>query len=445
MVGLSPDETLRRVCSLLRSQARGQFIQTVKYLGSRSAQKGEVQFWKQVFKGYDLDSSGELSYAELEHLVRVGLKVSQKALPDAELRRCFEIMDQNGDQILQWEEWLDAVKCGTTPDKRPAQEVLVQLGRAVRLALTRNGWRLHQLVEAMMDRTMNVPYVTPQGLMTLDSLRSFFRKSLRLSTQQCPDDQIKTLFQSASSGTEGLVSLAKAEDVINSLHDLLSHHEDFRAQHSREMGHGPPLLAGARGLLSPRRLQRPGTLPMGGTGQVCGPTALPFCLNGRELPPSSRLAVNLPPALRPRQPPPFQRTGVPSGDPWARPQTVATMDGVASEAFPGGSKHAHSDGGDSPKSVYSTREPPSPSNRFGSDRPGSPMSPNSPMAATMPAGFSLPPVKAKPRRRPARSQSYMVVQGAECLNRVEALLFKAGIDVRGGLHRNQSAPNLKKS
>jgi len=467
---------------------------------SQGKKAEEVQFWKSAFQKYDLDGSGALSFDEITHLVREDLHLCERAISNVELRDFFQHIDLNGDNTIDWNEWLEFVSQGKLKDSRPLEQVLEEVGKAVRLALRRNGL----LPAEVEDHVRNIPEFSwmssnSDAVVDLELFKRIMRKGLGITRHDCTDDDIKRTFGSLAAGSH--LPVREVSDFFQIT---------CMAKTNKEIGFGttyPGLIGGMSGKLpvrSPRN--RPGTFPFGGT--VSGPTTVPFCLNGRNLPPSGRLAVGLTPAsrMRRRLRPVISCPDLMSheADDMKLSQTAldalaaaAAAEQAATSAEDDDSNHLAPPqirGATSPTSrgrrskplfaealneqVSSMSAPVSPSSPTSPSALGkkdskrlsvSPQSPlemalaaaksvqhdvlADPFAAFKASASGLPSESASPTNRPRSPQngqssepkrttlvsdgSYRVIVGKDALNRVEQRLLEAGVDVRGGYHRTR--------
>ncbi|CAJ1359398.1 unnamed protein product [Effrenium voratum] len=412
-----------------------------------------MKFWRGIFDKYDLDSSGNLDFQEITEVVRSDLKIADRTISRVELRDFYTALDQNGDQVVDWHEWLDFVSQGKLRDNRPIDQVMSEVGRAVRLALRRLGLKPSQARE-----TLGGKRILPIG-----------------SIKDAPDDNLKRTFVSITSGTTHLA----LQDFIEFL--TIS----CLAKTNKEIGVGstfPGLIGGMQGQLPARLpISRPGTFPYGGT--VSGPTNGPFALNGRQLPPASRMSVGMKAHERVRT---FLRPTIscpdlhnPGKDANLSERTLAALEAATER---------------SEELDEAQAPPPSPmSPAAGSPRthrggkPALDLKAAEEEVATQLSSNPLPKVmrsktfeaavdaanavkdkatsdpfavflkvnaqteaankkkdeelKKKPRRpAPMVSpipETYRVMVGKDALNRVEQRLFEAGLDVRGGFHRSK--------
>jgi len=292
--GSSHDELMDRIITLVRSaRTKSNLMAESSASPSHSKKADEVQFWKSAFQKYDLDGSGALSFDEIAHLVREDLHLGERVISDVELRDFFHHIDLNGDHSIDWNEWLDFVSQGKLKDLRPLEQVLEEVGKAVRLALRRKGWQPAEVE----DYVRSIPEFSwmsssSDAVVDLELFKRIMRKGLGITRHDCPDDDIKRTFGSLAAGS--YVPVREVADFFQ---------VTCMAKMNKEIGFGttyPGLIGGMTGKLpfrSPRN--RPGTFPSGGT--VSGPTTIPFCLNGRNLPPSGRLAMGLTPVSRMRR------------------------------------------------------------------------------------------------------------------------------------------------
>jgi len=251
-------------------------------------------------------------------------------------------------------------------------------------------------------------------------------------------------------------------------------------------------MGGTRSLPEREPNMRPGTFPFGGT--VSGPTAVPFCLSGRKLPPLGRISVLVTDNAREPWRRRHLRPVVSCPDLVSREAEKMQLSPKALEALQAAevaeqASNPDEQGDRSPRS-FSHLSSSSPQVR-GGRRPkplfvdaqegisplasptGVPtlamelMPPQSPLEIALAAAQSAKDdVLADPfaafkasaagataetsadkesktssweskRKALANEGSYRVLFGKEALNRVEQRLLEAGVDVRGGYHRTQ--------
>ncbi|CAJ1411494.1 unnamed protein product [Effrenium voratum] len=462
-----------RVRSVVRSaKIRQQLLAEGKEPGVivKRDKEQEMKFWRGIFDKYDLDSSGNLDFQEITEVVRSDLKIADRTISRVELRDFYTALDQNGDQVVDWHEWLDFVSQGKLRDNRPIDQVMSEVGRAVRLALRRLGLKPSQVEDHIRG--------LPEAATAAIDQPAFFRlmrRGMGISRHDAPDDNLKRTFVSITSGTTHLA----LQDFIEFL--TIS----CLAKTNKEIGVGstfPGLIGGMQGQLPARLpISRPGTFPYGGT--VSGPTNGPFALNGRQLPPASRMSVGMKAHERVRT---FLRPTIscpdlhnPGKDANLSERTLAALEAVTER---------------SEELDEAQAPPPSPmSPAAGSPRthrggkPALDLKAAEEEVATQLSSNPLPKVmrsktfeaavdaanavkdkatsdpfavflkvnaqteaankkkdeelKKKPRRpAPMVSpipETYRVMVGKDALNRVEQRLFEAGLDVRGGFHRSK--------
>eukprot|EP00434_Breviolum_minutum_P001757 symbB.v1.2.001554.t2/scaffold70.1/size352959/4 len=449
---------------LMSAKIRQQMLQDGKEPAFMRDKANEMKFWKTVFDRYDTDNSGALDFDEITEVVRSDLKIAERTLTKVELRDFYSHLDENDDQVVDWHEWLSFVSQGKLRDTRPIDQVLSEVGRAVRTALRRLGLRPNQVE----DRIKALPEATD----AIDQFAFFrlFRKGLQINRQDCSDDNLKRTFASIADGAVYL--------RLQSILDFLQ--VSCLAKTNKEIGMGitfPGLVGGMRGSLlgdlgknddKRRRFWR------------SGPTAGPFALNGRRLPPCSRLAVDMRPHERQRQP---LRPSVSCPDLQNNPamdmtachlseKTLAALEAATKEDDPPPapptspvSPHPPSRGLDRGKFASNN-------SRASNLREASPVEQERPVSAGSPAFgkafeaamdaakdakdratsdpfaiFLKMNAQAENQRKPApkkpaqrqrqapATESYRVIIGKDALNRVEQQLLDAGVDMRGAYHR----------
>lgn len=448
--------------------------------GMPSKKADEVSYWKEVFDKYDTDGSGALDLSEVTDMVRFVLKLSERVISDIELRDFFHHIDLNGDQMIDWNEWLQFVSQGRLKDTRPLSQVIDAVGRAVRGALRRNG----MLPNQVEDRLKALPEVSERAPgrpieeipIDYELFKLFLRKGLDISRHDCPDDFINRTFASVCG---------------NSLHTSFREVNDFfsvacLAKTHKEIGFGttfPGLIGGMHGKLPSRSpTSRPGTFPFGGT--VSGATTMPFCLNGRNLPPATRIATTLTPVnrLRKRLRPVISCPELRTQDTGLADLTLAAFEGARSVSNESAELYEdpeevriHSAAATSvtrgKKGMVSLPE------IEGAQSKSLPVSPlvsstgfrqsggsfisngSTPFELALAAAKSVQDdvlsdpfamfkasvvsstekdmkAEAEAKRKELANQgSYRVIVGKDALNRIEARLHEAGVDVRGGYYR----------
>jgi len=252
----------------------------------------QVVFWKSTFEKYDCDHSGELSFEEVRHIIRVELKLNERMVSDVEFKDFLDALDTNGDHRVSWNEWLDFVSKGRKAEHRCMEEVLEEVARAIRLGMRRSVFRPDQVEECF--RAMPECSILPmtRNRIDLDLARRCLLK-IGMAKHDASNDNLKILFQSLGADHAGS-DLLKGADQSGTIHldELLEFiHLACCKSVEKEIGMSSSfqaLIGGMQGLMPLRSPQsRPGSFPFG--GKVGGPSTMPFCLNGRELPPTGRL------------------------------------------------------------------------------------------------------------------------------------------------------------
>lgn len=455
------EDVVSRVRSVIRSaKIRQQMLQDGKEPSFMRDKANEMKFWKTVFDRYDVDNSGALDFEEITEVVRNDLKIAERTLTKVELRDFYSHLDENDDQVVDWHEWLSFVSQGKLRDNRPIDQVMAEVGRAVRTSLRRLGLKPCQVEDRVRAEASD----------TVDQVGFFriFRKGLRINRQDCSDDNLKRTFASIADGA---------------LHMRLQPILDFLqisclAKTNKEIGMGttfPGLVGGMRGILPARMPKnRPGTFPLGGT--VSGPTTVPFALNGRRLPPSSRLAVDMRPHERQRRPlrpsmscPDLQNNNgvtdvngchlsektlaaleaaMKEDEPPPAPPTSPVAATASRQLDRGKFASNNSRISKAPDAAEQERPVSATSKAFGKAFEAAMDAAKDAKAAvsdpfaiflkvSAQAENSRKPVPVLPKR-PARQtmqESYRVIVGKDALNRVEQQLLEAGVDMRGAYHR----------
>ncbi|CAE8692171.1 unnamed protein product, partial [Polarella glacialis] len=285
--------TMNRVRSLLRcARTRGTAFPSKDVTRMPDKNQEQVVFWKSTFEKYDCDHSGELSFEEVRHIIRVELKLNERMVSDVEFKDFLDALDTNGDHRVSWNEWLDFVSKGRKAEHRCMEEVLEEVARAIRLGMRRSVFRPDQVEECF--RAMPECSILPmtRNRIDLDLARRCLLK-IGMAKHDASNDNLKILFQSLGADHAGS-DLLKGADQSGTIHldELLEFiHLACCKSVEKEIGMSSSfqaLIGGMQGLMPLRSPQsRPGSFPFG--GKVGGPSTMPFCLNGRELPPTGRL------------------------------------------------------------------------------------------------------------------------------------------------------------
>jgi len=297
------------------------------------------------------------------------------------------------------------VQTPSTRGQISEDDIVASVARSVKLALNRNKIRVSDLEQnfASFDESGEVS----TGELGCNDFIRFIRKAMKLEKHEASDKYLRTAFYACDDDGSGKMSLEELVEFLK----VCSEEEKEPELPLRV----PGLIGGMRGEL-PHRMasRRPGTLP----GKL--PSRTPFCLNGRNLASTNRLAAsgarfmaraNSEPTIAQlaMQPPPnWPQIPKTSNDGW--PKILCSDAGSSC----GDRDSPRSDGGKTPQKA--------------DGRDGS---------------FSPPPKKRVWNGKfPGKTcGGYMLLQGAEALNSVEDRLFEAGIDVRGHYHKlGRSSP-----
>lgn len=367
--GLQNSEAPKRVRAVARTRGlRG------PRTSEAALNRDRMEYWSETFRRYDTSGNGTLCFEELRHMVRGNLRLAPRMVNDEDLRLVFKALDTNDDGEVDWNEWLNfAILSDEKPVLRPVQLVLNEVARAVRLALLRQGVRPLE-VKKMWSKKAEVDGFGPEGNLRYEEVQRFFRRVINMSVRDCSDRDVRIAFhglQRPGATTVAASDLVQFVGACDRPCTLKAQWSEAPQTAPSNVARGPCLIAGSRGMQ-----KLPGS-SLSGT--------VPFCLNGRDLAPSSRASLLVPSCLVPPRQRPF-RQSTPE-----LPAIIADTAGVA----------------------------------------GSPA--GSPSRPPTSAGLARCSSQPAPDRRPV--SSYSVLRDADILNRVEWRLFEAGIDMRGGYHR----------
>jgi len=425
MPELTGEEVLHRV--LLRAACeRGS--RTRGNCEGKSERKAQDEFWSKAFRKYDADNSGLLSIDEIRKMVRKDLRMGDQLIPDEQLQQLFSHIDADSNKKIDWYEFTTYVQRTQKVDKRSQAEVLMQLGRATRLALRRNKVKTGDL-EEMFRSFLTLDCDCPlDGALKLSELRRFFREVLKVSKHDVSDETFGLAFQYLDKSSSNSVN---TEEFL----DLIPYFDCSQFKQSDDGGGSRVgLVSGAREVYSKRApRQRVASLP--GAGAALSPSKAPFCLNGRSFPSSSRLAAAS--ATEGHQ------LSQQLSRPPSRDRLVRSLSGTAPGAI-----GAWGQASQSLMDRSGTLPPSSPAVQAVA-RPGTAPAAQGAKARDA-TGFhpgvstvsarSDAPAASRPSTAPGRgaaaSPSYRILRGGTVLNRVEQRLMESGVDVRGGFYRH---------
>lgn len=334
----------------------------------------ETENWKQLFLKCDHSGEGTLSFPEFHRLARKHLKIPERVVPDEHLHYFFSALDHDGGGKVDFMAFMDFVN--VKPSEAAHNEKIVHLvKRAVKLALTRLRMTLAQLEyrfyhsaeEGILDSN------TGDGSLGPEEMRRFFRKVLGLSDHEIPDRHLVIAFKSMDEDDGGTLD---AEEFMDFIRGAVSDESGLSPRAVRTCV-VPNLISGMRDTLDRERAIKRERDPQ---------LHVPFCLNGREIPPATRFQMS---------------------------QKVVLYS----------------------SSSKMMRSSSSSSGRAGTPQGGGHMGASGPMSllrssSSMPA---LPSVRYPTGK--LKEHTYFSIKGADALNRVEQRLYDSGIDVRGGYHR----------
>mmetsp|Transcript_70058 Transcript_70058/g.155008 ORF Transcript_70058/g.155008 Transcript_70058/m.155008 type:complete len:429 (+) Transcript_70058:49-1335(+) len=416
----SVGSSFERVRSLLKLSNRGcgGFRQSAKEKLMR-----ETERWKDMFRKCDTNGGGTLNIGDVTALVRKKLKVAERLVSDNELKEIFASIDTDGDGTIIFTEFLKFLNGHEKSSGAFNDRIVAKVKRTVRLAFRKLGMSLdlleyrflHSAEEGIMDSTRM------DGALGPEEMRRFFRKVLAVSEHDATDRDLHIAFKVMDEDDSGSLDGSEFMAFIRS---AFEEEESLSPKHASTQ-QGPCLLGGMRGCLPSRT---PHTRP--GTNYTSGVAAVPFCLNGRDVLPQVRLAMDLPAALRKtwRSQPSLGLTlqAVREGEAtslrttWANGFTPSPAGGQPMASQRSHSPRSSAAGEVSDASASSLSRQPHARNVAASGSSSCPGLPNL--------------QQGPPRGGPVRG-NYLNIKHAEVLNRVEQGLFRSGIDVRGHYHR----------
>lgn len=325
--------------------------------------------FKALFLKYDKDGVGALAFEDIRRMCRTDLRIADRLVSDENLRELFSAIDEDGGGKVEFSEFLEFVNLPGKGPKATVDDIVQEVARTVRLALRRNKIYIGDL-EQKFSNYDDGGDSAPTGELGPEEMRNFFRRVLRLTRHECSDKNLNTAFKAMDDDGSGTMSADEFMDFIKFCNAGVQKKEVPTKVHG--------LLGGTRDFLDkklPRH--RPGTQPDMPLAHV------PFCLNGRDLPPASRFAS--------------------SQDRSAHMRVTRNHSRTQSSSRSSMSKTEGSESG----SVVSLP----------------PMKRATSMPSMLPTGSGSP------------SGGYKTIKGAEALNRVEQRLWECGMDVRGHYHR----------
>jgi Ca2+-binding EF-hand superfamily protein len=413
------EENLSRVRSLL--------VFSVEHKGpkidSRSGvKKSDVmsERWKAMFTKNDTEGTGILSVDNIRRMIRRDLKISERLVADQAINDLFNAIDEDGGGAVEFNEFLDFVQQPSTRGTISNEDIFNSVVRGVRLALHRNKIRVSEL-EANFRNFEESTDISIGELGPNDMVR-FFRKVLKLTKHECSDKALRVAFSAMDDDGSGTLSWDEFTQFIKFCSTGAASADPNISPFQKESSppaRVPGLIGGMAAFLSEQRSsgelptrtpsRRPGTLPGLPLARV------PFCLNGRDTQDNCRLASSARPLGRSESDSSLLSSR--TGQNWAKPGMAGTLPQLVepSDDTP-------------PKCVCFT-----------------------PTGVTGCVVLKSEGDRAarKNLRKDAASQKqtwsgtlpsktcggYMLLKGAQALNKVEERLFEAGIDVRGNYHK----------
>eukprot|EP00929_Paragymnodinium_shiwhaense_P012669 TRINITY_DN12014_c0_g1_i1.p1 TRINITY_DN12014_c0_g1~~TRINITY_DN12014_c0_g1_i1.p1 ORF type:complete len:401 (-),score=59.04 TRINITY_DN12014_c0_g1_i1:164-1366(-) len=393
--GLSADEKereiiIRRVRSLLKL---GACKDGGKKLPPKEKAVQQVQQWKEIFKQCDRNGSGTLSQTDIKRMARIQLKIAERLVSDSDLQLFFSAIDEDGGGSVDFQEFLAFVN---VPEStlESHKRIFKQVKRTVRLSMWKQQLTLDEVIRRFHNSAEEgiVDMANGDGSLGPEEMRRFFRKVLNVSKHEAPDRNLSIAFQEMDEDGGGTLD---SDEFLDFIREALE--EDSSKRKPGDPYH-PGVLGGMAGCLPARTPRcRPGTVAY--TGQV---SSAPFCLHGRDLMPSGRLAKSVTPSsvrplrIRPSKSEPFLK---PNG----LPHILTSPMQLHLETTKSFALALPSLGRSS--SMPSAR-PHTSAVSFGLDNEEEPIDDN-----------------------------YHGMKGAASLNRIEHFLYNAGIDVRGHFHK----------
>lgn len=411
---------------------------------AESKQLAEAERWKNLFQKVDTDGSGTLELSEMRRMCRKELKLSNNMLPENHIRAMHSSLDVDSNGRVEFAEFYNWLK-DRDEQERSMELVFKAVGRALYLALQRSkkADNVEELFK-MNDRNND-------GVFSQDELRVFFREVLQLTPHEVSDRSIKRIFKYIDD-----------DDTQNISSEEFTQFIQIFAQKAPAIGQQRVESAGTGYLTLGHRLKRPDSVP--------DDVGIPFRLSGREVPGRSRLSMfDLTAQLQVNQR--LSGAGIRGLKDGNRPSSSGSLPSAGQSAVGFNSKDnlgATWRSDVSSKMSTLKRSNTASASRFPS-KPRSGGEENSPKkgvlrprtglsapgghpgaqghgsgGASGGAGDSGAPRTPHVPRAPGTGKEwadpYRLFRGADAMNRIEKRLFEAGIDVRGHLHRSQSAP-----
>lgn len=344
-----------------------------------------IERWKAIFSKYDSEGSGTLGVEDIKRLVRRDLKIAPRLVSDDQIAVLFETIDVDGDTHVEFNEFLEFVQQPSTRGTVSTDDVVDSVARGVRLALRRNRIKVSELESNFnaFEESGDIP----SGELGPSDMVRFFRKALKMTKHECSDKALRVAFNAMDDDGSGTMSLDEFLEFIK-----------FCSLEPGDQGlpaRVPGLIGGMRGEL-PDRIpsRRPGSLrntPL---------SRLPFCLNGRDIASTGRLASTQSFLSRSDSAPNF-------------PSLASRTSQALTKQLSAGVIKASGEVGDDDGSQHSARS-------VQKHRPPSPAPKKRVWSGNLPS---------------KTCGGYMLLKGAHVLNQVEERLFEAGIDVRGHYHK----------
>jgi len=184
----SEAEVVSRVRTLLKcTAAKGLNLSTTKV---QEVQKKQLERWKALFKIYDDDGNGVLSFQEVRQLVRQDLKLKDSVVSDWELRQLWKHIDLDNNDSVDLEEFLAFVQGGKGGAEKTIPQAVFEVGRCLKQALRKSKISPEKLERLFgdyeeADATKNC--ARADGHMGAEEIRRFFREVLNVSKEECCD------------------------------------------------------------------------------------------------------------------------------------------------------------------------------------------------------------------------------------------------------------------
>lgn len=435
----SNDEIVSRVRSLL-------VMATVKTGGKKSSKKEDnnAKKWKDLFLKYDSDKTGTMEYSEIKMAVRKDLRLSDRAVPDRDLKLLFNRIDTDGSGTLTFSEFYEFVCQGKQPgDDSSINELLAKVSRALRLAMRRlRLLKFKRLYHEEFLKVYNEFDQNNDGALSPAEMRGFFREALKLSSHEVSDVNIMRTYNFIDEDNSRSISVEELEEFIDYCLEI-----DEAKEQEATTGRGKKVVDRELELMQKMRLKDITVFPSNARAGC-------FSLNGRELVPRIRLALGAPTGScgAPVKPEP------PSPKPDQKPEASSEQASLPSPQRPPSP-------GDPPprKTVLIDRKTTDLLDSLSLDE-GAYARANEPASSSQPAAANrrhtvstpaLPQIGGSDGPRGAgegrvhefflpgeKPPKYRVVAGAQTLNRIEQRVFEAGIDVRGHFHVHRRSHDI---